>query len=153
MSVPSLPNDWPNTPRYWPLPRPLPQREGRDYRDTPIVCKTLRPFVTDILSWSAKRFSLLLLRKSHGLRNVSALCYWESLIVCKNVSDFCCWENIMFCATFQPFVIERVSWSAQRFGLLLLRKPHSLQNVSAFCYWYTLIVCETFQPYVIERAS
>ena len=34
----------------WPLPHPLPRREGRDYRDTPIVCKTPRPFVTEILS-------------------------------------------------------------------------------------------------------
>jgi len=36
--------------------------------------------------------------------------------------------------TFQPFVIEKISWSAQRFSLLLLRKSHGLRNILAFCY-------------------
>ncbi len=68
-----------------------------------------------------KRFGLLLLRKSHSLQNVSAFCYWESFIVC---------------ATFQPFVIEKISWSAQRFSLLLLKYSHSLRNVLVFSIFY-----------------
>ncbi len=42
----------------------------------------------------------------------------------------------MVCATFQPFVIEKISWSAQRFSLLLLKYSHSLRNVLVFSIFY-----------------
>ena len=38
--------------------------------------------------------------------------------------------------TFQPFVIEKISWSAQRFSLLLLKYSHSLRNVLVFSIFY-----------------
>ena len=52
--------------------------------------------------------------------------------------------------TFQPFVIEKISWSAQRFSLLLLKYSHSLRNVLVFSIFYksNLSYCShTFSAY------